>query len=166
MKHLPFIVVSLCLLSLTSVAQHKLKGTVVSVQDGDSFTFRDETNNKKYHISLYGIACPQKKQSYGSEAKAYIANILENTRITVEEVEKDAKGNIGAFVYLPNDRMVNEEMLSAGLAWHDIKKYKNSEWARLEQLARGKKQGLWKEDHVPPWEFKSPGFFDLSEEPE
>lgn len=60
-------------------------------------------------------------------------------------------------VALPDGRILNHEIIRAGLAWFSIKFSEDEETARLEAEARAARRGLWaKPDPVPPWEFEEP----------
>ena len=50
---------------------------------------------------------------------------------------------------------VNEALLQAGLAWHYKKYDKNPDWAKMEEVAKRNRVGLWVEDDaVAPWEWR------------
>jgi hypothetical protein len=59
-------------------------------------------------------------------------------------------------VFLPDGKLLNEEMLKAGLAWHYRVKHPHSSFLeKLEYKAWKKNLGLWvQETPVPPWEFR------------
>ena len=52
-------------------------------------------------------------------------------------------------------KIIVEELLRAGLAWHYKRYSKEEELAVLEDEARANKVGLWTDPHpVPPWEWR------------
>src|SRR2546425_10646259 len=73
--------------------------------------------------------------------------------VRVEVKDFDRYGRTVADVILPNGRVLNQELVAAGLAWwyrqyapHDDKLRK------LEDSARREKRGLWADPNpVPPW---------------
>jgi endonuclease YncB( thermonuclease family) len=73
--------------------------------------------------------------------------------VRVEVKDFDRYGRTVADVILPNGRVLNQELVVAGLAWwyrqyapHDDKLRK------LEDSARREKRGLWADPNpVPPW---------------
>jgi micrococcal nuclease len=64
--------------------------------------------------------------------------------VKVWEVDTDRYGRIVGFVFV-NDKNLNKELLSAGLAWHYKQYSRDPELARLEFEARSAKRGLWAE---------------------
>lgn len=146
------ILVILLLVPVLVIAQ--LKGKVVGVSDGDTFTLLTD-DKKQYKIRLHGIDCPEKGQDYGQVAKKFTSDNIFNTIVTVEETDIDRYGRTVGIVYLPDNRVLNEKLLKAGLAWH-YKKYDQREnWAKMETVAKSKRIGLWKDaDAIPPWDYR------------
>ena len=67
----------------------------------------------------------------------------------------DRFGRTVGEVTLLDGRILNRELLSAGLAWWYRKYSKDQSLADLEQKAREKKIGLWQDENpIPPWEFR------------
>lgn len=65
-------------------------------------------------------------------------------------------GEHSAEVVLPDGRVLNHELVKAGLAWW-VRQYapENAEVARLEKEAREAKRGLWRDSKpLPPWVFR------------
>ena len=59
------------------------------------------------------------------------------------------------WVYTIDGKDVSAEMLKAGMAWHYKQFDKSKKYADLENYARKKKIGLWKDKKpVPPWEYR------------
>ena len=60
-----------------------------------------------------------------------------------------------AIVKLPGNITLQEELLKAGLAWHYLYFDKNTEWSKLEGMARTQHKGLWNDkNQVAPWEWR------------
>jgi endonuclease YncB( thermonuclease family) len=75
--------------------------------------------------------------------------------VTVSYSKKDRYGRILGEVQLPSGKVLNEELLRAGYAWHYTQYSKDRKLAALEQEAREAGRGLWRErDPEPPWEFR------------
>ena len=54
-----------------------------------------------------------------------------------------------------NNQNLNKELIRNGLAWHFKKYSKDEVYAELEKIARGKRLGLWQEQHpIAPWEWR------------
>lgn len=130
-----------------------LKGKVVSVKDGD--TIEILVNNKSIRIRLYAIDCPEKAQPYGPKAKQFTADLCYGKTVWVKIHSKDRYGQLIGEVFLTNGKVLNNELLKTGYAWH-YKKYNRSPILALyETEARKEKRGLWADTNsIPPWEFR------------
>lgn len=131
----------------------QLKGKVVSIADGDTFTILLE-DNKQVKVRLHGIDCPEKKQDFGQVAKQYLSNLIYNKVVVVKELDIDRYGRTIGMVLIEGTN-VNEKLLESGLAWH-YKRYDSNEvWAEIELKAKADKKGLWsKSNPIAPWEFR------------
>jgi micrococcal nuclease len=131
-------------------------GRVVGISDGD--TIKVFHNGKAEKVRLYGIDCPEKSQRYGITAKQFTSQLVFGKEVIVKDYgldNKRFKRTLGEIV-LPDGRVVNEELLRAGLAWWYRKYVPNREdLAALEEKARIAKRGLWADPKpVPPWEWR------------
>ena len=129
------------------------QGKVVGVTDGDTITVLHD--GKAEIINVYGIDCPELKQSFGKRAKTFTYEMVFGKNVKVEPVATDKHEGTTAWINI-NGTTLNEELLKAGLAWH-YKKY-SQEWhfAVLEAQARRGKVGLWRHPrHIPPWDYRS-----------
>ena len=141
------------LLILPWPALADFSGRVVGVSDGD--TIKVLHNGRAEKIRLHGIDCPEKGQPYGTKAKQFMSQLVFGKEVIVKEYGIDNnrfKRTLGEIV-LPDGRVVNEELLRAGLAWWYRKYVPNRvDLAILEEEARNAKRGLWADSHpVPPW---------------
>lgn len=142
------------LIGSSAYSQSILNGKVIAVADGDTFTMLAE-GNKQVKIRLHGVDCPEKKQDFGTVAKNYTSNLIFGKIVQVTALKKDQYRRIIAVVKLPNGKILNQELLKAGMAWHYKKYDKSIEFALLEEQARKNKAGLWKgKSPMPPWEFR------------
>ena len=143
----------LLLWACSSNADTVLRGKVVSISDGD--TFRLLVRGRELRVRLSGIDCPERGQAFGTRAKQFSSQMIFGKQISVRSEGKDQYGRELGWVYLPNGRCLNHELLKAGLAWH-YKKYNNDPaLARMEQNARLGRLGLWVDRApIPPWEFR------------
>ena len=76
--------------------------------------------------------------------------------VLVFERDVDRHGRTVAEIMLPNRRILNYELLKAGLAWW-YEKYTPDEtlYRLLEKQARREGLGLWTDpEPVPPWEWR------------
>lgn len=135
-----------------AVAQSKT-GKVVGVKDGD--TIEMLVRGRQLVVRLEGIDCPEKGQPFGNKAKQFTSYLVMGKEVRVEISSYDRFKRAIGFVYFPGGRMLNEELLRAGMAWHFKKYNRNPQWDRLEKQARKSKTGLWSEPNaIPPWEFR------------
>ena len=152
----------------TASAAH-LFGKVVAVGDGDTLTLLD-ASRAQHKIRLAGIDAPERRQSYGQRAKQHLSALISGRWVLVEWAKRDRYGRIVGRVLsaecprpdCPYTVDVGLEQMKAGLAWH-YKHYQQEQaphdrahYAAVEQLARARSAGLWRElDPVPPWEFRN-----------
>ncbi len=127
---------------------------VVDISDGD--TIKVSYYGRVRKVRLYGLDCPEKKQSFGPEARELTRRLALNRLVTVIPHSKDRYKRIVATVRLEDGTSLNRRLISDGLAWW-YKKFAPNEfgYAFDEMLARLKGKGLWVErDPVPPWQFR------------
>lgn len=131
----------------------RFQGRVTWVNDGDTLIVLHK--GRKIRVRLYGIDAPEKEQPYARQSLKAAIRLAKGNTVTVERVDIDAYGRVVGWVTLPDGRMMNHEMVRAGLAWH-FRRYSDSrELAQLEKEARKAGQGLWRDDHPEaPWEFR------------
>lgn len=145
----PFLLQLLCILFLS--------GKVVSITDGDTLTLLTP-EKKQVKVRLDGIDAPERKQSYGTEAREHLADMVFQKDVKVEVVDKDRYGrSVGKIKVGRVD--VNHAMVRAGYAWW-YEKYApdNVKLQKAEALARKEKKGLWAaEDGITPqapWDYR------------
>jgi endonuclease YncB( thermonuclease family) len=131
----------LCLGSLLASASD-FNGKVVGVTDGDTITVLHNGRGEK--IRLYGIDCPEKRQPFGTAAKQFSSELAFGKIVTVVPMGRDRSSRTVADVFLPDNRLLNHELVREGLAWR-YKRYalENSVLEQLERDAREAKRGLW-----------------------
>ena len=130
-------------------------GQVVGVLDGDTIELlHDKTIAER--IRLNGIDCPEKGQPFGKRAKQATSGLAFGNTVTLQTYGPDKYGRTIADVFLPDGRMLNEELVREGWCWW-YRKYAPSD-TRLEKLeadAREAKIGLWQDPNpIPPWEWR------------
>jgi len=128
---------------------------VVGIADGDTITvLRDK---EQVRIRLYGIDCPERYQAFSRKAKQFTSEMVFGKVVEVEPVDIDRYGRTVALVTV-FQRLVNEELVSAGFAWVYTRYCDRpicESWKALEYEARENKRGLWSDPHaIPPWEFR------------
>ncbi|WP_423149724.1 thermonuclease family protein [Rubrolithibacter danxiaensis] len=137
-----------------SIAEDTLTGKVVKVADGDTITILIQ-DNTQVRVRLHGIDCPEKKQDFGTKAKQFTSDLCFSKTVKVEVTDVDRYGRSIGIVILPDGKILNKELLKAGLAWHYKYFDKSKELADLELVARNKKIGIWSMSNaIAPWEFR------------
>lgn len=124
---------------------------VVAVTDGDTIVVLRDLNTVK--VRLNGIDCPEKGQPFGSRAKRLTSELAFGRTVTIVPKSRDRYGRIVADVVLRDGRVLNRELVAAGLAWHYTRYSEDQDLARLERQARAARIGLWSEERtVSPWD--------------
>ena len=140
------------LIGLTYYCQAQLSGKATVITDGDSFTLF-MVNKTQVRIELYGIDCPEQGQGYARKAKDFLKKLIANKDVRIKKMDTDANGRTVGIVTV-GGKVVNEELLKAGLAWH-LRKDDNDAWQALETESKNKKIGLWSSPNsIPPWEWR------------
>lgn len=137
------------------LASAQLSGRVVAIADGDTFTLLT-AQNQQVKIRLHGIDCPEKKQPYSNNAKAYTSSLVFGKQVSVQVKNIDRYGRTIGVVFLEDKRNVNELLLQAGWAWHFKKYDQNARWAAMEHQARRNRKGLWADPNpIAPWDWRA-----------
>jgi len=138
----PVVLVALLLMPLASYAQNV---RFLNLIDGDSL--RVESEGRAVEVRLIGIDAPEWGQEYSIQAKAHAMNFCygKELRLEFDEGRKDRYGRTLAYVWC-GDKMLNEEMVRAGMAI--VVKVKPNEryYDRLkavENAARRERCGFW-----------------------
>ena len=138
----------------TKADGRELTGQVVHVADGDTLdVVRDGV---KVRVRLFGIDCPEMAQAYGDAAKRFTAEACLDRRVVLKTHGTDKYGRVLGDVLLEDGRVLNRELIKAGLAWWYWKYSDDRELEELEQRARTDRIGLWADlNPVAPWEFRA-----------
>ena len=141
-------------LALTSTAlAEEFTGKVVSVSQGDILTLLHK--GKPERVRLHGIDCPERRQAFGKEAKRFTSSFIYGKTVVVRVVGLDHSGLVIGEVSLSDGRVLNQELLKAGLAWWDRTASDAPSLGDLEAEAREAKRGLWDDPNpIPPWKWR------------
>ena len=120
-------------------------GRVVGVSDGD--TIKVLHDGKAEKIRLYGVDCPEKGQAFGAKAKQFTSEMVFGKTVTLHVTDTDRYGRTVADVILPGGRVLNRELVAAGLAWWYRKYSTDESLKQLEADARTARRGL---SPIPP----------------
>lgn len=136
-----------------------ISGQVTQVKDGDTATIRRASDGKIFKIRFYGIDSPETEwkgrwpaQPYSQVAQRYLSKLILGKNVAAKlNGDMTHKRYLGeVFV---NGYSASREMTRAGLAWWS-KRYKpnDTDLQNLENQARAKRKGLWRDSKpVPPW---------------
>ena len=151
----PALVVALAVALVVALAGSAVAADlrVVRVSDGDTFTGLD-AENRQIKVRLHGIDAPEAKQAFGTVARKALADLIAEKTVSVEEVDRDRYGRVVGRVTV-GGKLVNAEMVRAGMAWRYVQFDRQNEFGTLEEDARRHRRGLWADAHpVAPWEWR------------
>ena len=131
-----------------------LKGRVVKISDGDTFTLL-VNGNEQVRVRIDGIDAPEKGQSYGNRAKEYLSSLIWGEDISVYVTKRDRYGRSIGKVSTPRIEDVGLEMIKAGYAWQ-YRDYNNDKsYTSSENSARKQLKGLWQDRNpIRPQDFR------------
>jgi micrococcal nuclease len=125
----------------------------VGVKDGDTIVV--VLDSKQVTIRLAEVDCPEKRQAFGQRAKQFTSNLCFGKEVSIVSRGTDRYGRTIAIVYVDDDKVLNKELVKAGMAWQYKQYSHDSEYEKLEQEARAQKAGLWVDaDPEAPWLFR------------
>ncbi len=127
---------------------------VIRVSDGDTITVQAADSVEPVRVRLAQIDAPEKKQSYGPEAKAALTALLSGHSVTVNYEKTDRYGRIIGQV-TADGVDVNRTLVETGMVWV-YRDYPHTDaYVRAEEQARAAHVGLWSNPApLPPWEFR------------
>jgi endonuclease YncB( thermonuclease family) len=104
---------------------------------------------------LPGTENQMKNQAFGQAARQFTDSLVYSKQVKVRIVDHDNKYGRSIGYVMLGDVSVNEQLLTHGFAWHYQKYSRDPEYQQLEDAARARKLGLWKDPSpTPPWEFR------------
>jgi len=143
---------------------------VRDVIDGDTLDLEILDGEKPYtRVRLWGVDTPETKHPkvgvmyFGPEASAFTKDLVGGTNVMIclepYEHSRDKYGRLLAYIYLPDGRMLNQELIEQGYGYADtrFRHIYRDRFDDLEKLARKDRRGLWKEvkpEQFPTWRIK------------
>lgn len=133
---------------------------LVRVTDGDTIVVKQGMKEEK--IRFCGIDAPEQKQPLGDKSATYLQQLMQQAggKVGIVSVERDRYGRLVAEVFVLGDseRFVQQEMLSAGMAYV-YPKYVDDCWngaamKAAEAIGKEQKVGVWSGNYEKPWEFR------------
>jgi micrococcal nuclease len=126
---------------------------VVGVQDGDTLTCLDESNQQQ-KIRLSDIDAPEIGQDYGKASREALAALVFGKTVEVVDQGRDESGRWIARVMVDGID-VNRQMVATGSAWHYAAYSNDQSLAAIQAQAQSQKQGLWAAPApTPPWVYR------------
>ena len=125
---------------------------VIGIADGDTLTLL--VDQRPVRIRLANIDAPEKSQAFGERAKQSLSDLCfgKEARYTPQEV--DRYGRTVAVVTCGGIE-ANRSQVERGMAWVYPKYNKDATLPAIQEVARAKRRGLWRDpDPLPPWEFR------------
>ena len=151
-------ILGLLLLPLLAQAE-QFTGKVVNVRTGDTLSVL--RNGKAVQVRLYGVACPERWQAFGTQARQFTRDIAlrQTVAVAVDAVTTDTtnrRGQLIAAIQLSNGLDLSQALVQAGYAWHDTRYAPyDKRLAQLQAEAQVAQRGLWADANpVPPWEWR------------
>jgi micrococcal nuclease len=126
---------------------------VVGVQDGDTLTCLDESNQQQ-KIRLSDIDAPEIGQDFGKASREALAALVFGKTVEVVDQGRDETGRWIARVMVDGID-VNRQMVATGNAWHYAAYSNDQTLAAVQAQAQSQKQGLWAAaSPTPPWVYR------------
>lgn len=127
---------------------------VIEAIDGDTLDVSGPQGRQR--VRLNGIDCPEIDQPFGHTAKLLASDLTLRRHVTIKVTGRDQYGRVLADVVFADGRILNQELVKAGMAWWFQKYSNDNQLAALEHEARIKRVGLWSDSEpISPWEFRS-----------
>ena len=145
---------------------HKKIFRVINIVDGDTIDINvPDGKDRTTRIRLWGVDTPETKNNktgvmyFGPESSEFTTKLSlgKPVRIYLEKHRTRGKyGRLLAYVQLPDERFLNELLVSEGFAYADLR-FQHSlyhKYSQLQNLARSSGKGLWenvKRSQLPQW---------------
>lgn len=156
-QSIPFFLLCLFLVFLSTPA-FAWEARVVAVSDGDTITIEPIKGGDRSRVRLHGIDAPETNQPYGQAAKKFVTDavLFKEVDVQVTPQGQDRYGRIIAVIEIPGVGVLQELLLTAGLAWVYTQYCRNcDDWEGMQAEAKRQQKGLWAgENPVPPWEWR------------
>lgn len=120
---------------------------VTGVPAGDMLDVRWGEARPRLHLA--GVRCPSPPHPIADPARVAAAKLAFNREVRVEVVGRE-QDRLLAWVTLPDDRLLNAELLRAGLAWREPRAGDDPRLAEAEKAARSEARGLWSDPAFRP----------------
>jgi micrococcal nuclease len=127
---------------------------VVNISDGETLTLL--VDDKPVKVKLAGIDAPEKRQAFGRDARASLADLCLGKDATFRTQDTDSYGTQVAVVFC-NGVEVNRAQIERGMAWVFDRTNRDFTLPALQMMAKRDRKGLWADANpVAPWDFRRP----------
>lgn len=125
---------------------------VIHVGDGDSLSVC--LGGREARVRLVGIDAPEYRQAFGRQSRRSLAELCENRVARLEWTRADRYGRMLARVSCQGTD-ANAEQVRRGMAWVSDLDPPEPELNALQQAARERRLGLWRDPQpLPPWQWR------------
>lgn len=151
---------------LMAVRKPAFPATVTKTDDGDTVYLLADTETIAVKSRLHVTDCPEIShnskeidQPYGLKAAAFTKRRALGKKVMVQVIAIDTRWNRPVVeVTLPNGKLLNLELVKAGLAWCDPRYKPTPQMVSAEEKAKTAQKGLWADPNpVPPWTWRQTG---------
>jgi endonuclease YncB( thermonuclease family) len=129
-------------------------GKVISVHDGDTFKML-MGNEETLKVRVAYVDAPEYQQDFGKKAQRFTEKLILEKKVCLDILYKDPYGRSVALVKLENGKILNEELLKNGMAWHYTQYSKSKDLQHMEDRARTNSIGIWSHAQpMAPWKWR------------
>lgn len=142
------------LLGINSLAfSATIRGEVIKIADGDTLTILT-ADQLPVKVRLVDIDAPERHQAFGTRSRQALSAMCFKKTAEVQIFKLDRYGRIVGRVFCDN-KDTSVEQVKSGMAWVYDQYVTDLSLYPLQNNAKEKKLGLWKDnDPVPPWDFR------------
>jgi endonuclease YncB( thermonuclease family) len=134
----------------------RAQGTVVALDDGDSFDLQLSPRTT-VAIRLHAIDAPELVQPHGEEARQALSETIDGRPVRVDCYKQDPRGRYVCRAWAGGVDL-QLRMLEQGHAWHftmyldEQSSRERDLYAQAQAQARSNRRGLWRQARpMPPW---------------
>lgn len=151
--------VAVLLLMAAPLQAVSVRGRIVGVSDGDTFTLLDGAR-VQHKIRLIGVDALEKRQAFGKKAKSALSALAygRHAEADCRKFDRDKRRLCVVFV---GGRDIGLEQVKAGMVWWFRRYAKEQtpreriEYEHAESQAKRHRDGLWSDENPkPPWEWR------------
>ena len=144
----------------------------LAVESGDSVVVRHTRTQRIERVRLEGVAAPAALQPYAAASGAALAETLGGRSLVVSATAREADGSLRGWIcvadkpYFANwtyppcapGESVNASLTRAGDVWARSGPDAEPDLVAAQELARGERAGLWRDEApIPPWQWSALG---------